>query len=88
MGSMSQRERARGRFVIHRERGGAHAGLGSLLGFGLCQVKVGCGRGRDWERALGKEWASGPDREREGFLFFSFFLSHFQILFKHEFKSF
>ena len=79
MGSMSQRERARGRFVIHR--GGAHADLGSLLGFGLCQVEVGRGRGREWEWALGKEWAFGPDREREGFLFFSFFQSHFQILF-------
>jgi len=74
---MSQRERARGRFVIHRERGGTHTGLGSLLGFGLCQVEVGCGRGREWERALGKEWAFGPDREREGFLFFSFFSKPF-----------
>ena len=56
-------------------------GLGSLLGFGLCQVEVGYGRGREWERALGKEWAFGPDRERERFFlfFFSFeFLNCFQ----------
>jgi len=36
---------------------------------------VGYGRGREWERALGKEWAFRPDREREDFFFKAIFKS-------------
>ena len=81
MGSMSLRERARGRFVMHRERRDTHVGIGSLLGFGLCQVEVGCGR--DWERAGGETAGPGErmkERERERVFSFSkfFFLFCFQ----------